>query len=125
MKTTKTLIALAVSLAAFGANAQVDQAAKDASQAAQHSVDQQRAENKAADSGAVGKAVNNTKAEYHKNMAEHNANEVKEELGVKKDKGVTIRRDSSMTPAMPSASGTTEGGPGLNNGTPPATTPKR
>ena len=125
MKTTKTLIALAVSLAAFGANAQVDQAAKDARQAAQHRVDQQRAENKAAESGAVGKAVNNTKAEYHKNMAEHNANEVKEELGVKKDKGVTIRRDSSMTPAMPSASGTTEGGPGLNNGTPPATTPKR
>ena len=126
MKTTKTLIALAVSLAAFGANAQVDQAAKDASQAAQHRVDQQRAENKAAESGAVGKAVNNTKAEYHKKMAEHNEKEaVKEELGVKKDKGVTIRRDSSMTPAMPSASGTTEGGPGLNNGTPPATTPKR
>ena len=126
MKTTKTLIALAVSLAAFGANAQVDQAAKDARQAAQHRVDQQRAENKAAESGAVGKAVNNTKAEYHKNMAEHNANEVKEEeLGVKKDKGVVIRRDSSVTPAVPSASSTAEGGPGLNNGTPPATTPKR
>ena len=99
MKTTKTLIALAESLADIGANAQVDQAAKDASQAAQHRVDQQRAENKAADSGAVGKAVNNTKAEYHKGMAEHNANEVKEELGVKKDKGVVIRRDSSVTPA--------------------------
>ena len=195
MKTTKTLIALAVSLAAFGATAQVDQAAKDASQAAQHraeqqraeskatesgtvgkavnntkaeyhkkmaehnekeavkearegmgttksdskaskiatdandalnhKADQKRAENKAANSGPVGKAVNNTKAEYHKGMAEHNANEVKEELGVKKDKGVVIRRDSSVTPAVPSASSTSEGGPGMNNGTPPATTPKR
>ena len=117
MKTTKTLIALAVSLAAFGANAQVDQAAKDASQAAQNRVDQQRAENKAAESGAVGKAVNNTKAEYHKGMAEKNKNDAKENLGIKSKRTPAVTNDSTM----PATTG--EGGPGINNGTPPVTRP--
>lgn len=83
MKTTnKTLIALAISMAAFGATAQVDRAASEATEAAQHRADQMRAEGKAANSGPVGKAVNNTKAEVHKKMAEHDEKEAREALGV-------------------------------------------
>lgn len=85
MKTTsKTLIALAMSVAAVGAYAQLDKAASNASDAVQHKADQKRAEAKAADSGPVGKAVNNTKAEYHKEMADHNAKEAKDALSGKK-----------------------------------------
>ena len=96
----KYLLAAAVGiLATTSAFAQLDKAASEATSAADHKIEQKQAEGEAQKSGPVGKAVNNTKAEYHKNMAEHNANEVKEELGVKKDKGVVIRRDSSVTPA--------------------------
>ena len=84
--TNKTLIALAISMAAIGASAQVDKAASNAADAAQHKVDQKRAEAKAADSGPIGKAVNNTKAEYHEKMAEKDTKDAKKALGVDNSK---------------------------------------
>ena len=115
--TNKTLIALAISMAAIGASAQVDKAASNAADAAQHKVDQKRAEAKAEDSGPIGKAVNNTKAEYHKGMAEKNKNDAKENLGIKSKRTPAVTNDSTM----PATTG--EGGPGINNGTPPVTRP--
>lgn len=92
-------------------------AATDAKDAMQHKADQKRAEDKAATSGPVGKAVNNTKAEYHKGMAEKNKNDAKENLGIKSKRTPAVTNDSTM----PATTG--EGGPGINNGTPPVTRP--
>jgi hypothetical protein len=79
----KTLMALATSLAllaAGGANAQVGKAASEASDAAQHKVDEKRAQSQAQKSGPVGKAVNNAKASYHKNRTKNSANKAKQSL---------------------------------------------
>ena len=76
----KHLIALAATMASFGAMAQIDQAVKDSREAIEHRTDQVGAERKAAESGPIGKAVNNTKAEYHKKMAEHHEKEAIKEL---------------------------------------------
>lgn len=76
----KHLIALAATMASFGAMAQIDQAVKDSREALEHRSEQLNAERKAADSGPIGKAVNNTKAEYHKKMAEHHQKEAAKEL---------------------------------------------
>lgn len=100
MKTTnKTLIALAISMAAFGASAQVDKAASNAADAAQHKVDQKRAEAKAAESGPIGKAVNNTKAEYHEKMAEKDTKDAKKALGVDSTKSGTVKPGQAATDA--------------------------
>lgn len=79
----KTVIAIATAfavLAAGNASAQVAKAASEASDAAEHKIDQKRAEDKAAKSGPVGKAVNNVKADYHKNRAERSADKAKQSI---------------------------------------------
>ncbi len=80
----KTLLAIAASLsllaAAGTATAQVGKAAAEASDSAEHKIEQKRAENEAQKGGPVGKAVNNTKAGYHKKRSEHSANKAKKSL---------------------------------------------
>lgn len=69
---------LALAMAMAGANAQVSKAASEATEAAQHKIDQKRAESEAKDSGPVGKVVNNAKAGYHKKQAERSAKKAKQ-----------------------------------------------
>lgn len=79
----KILIALATSLtllAATNVSAQVGKAASEASDAAQHKIDEKRADSQAKKSGPVGKAVNNVKSGYHKNRAKTSANKAKQSL---------------------------------------------
>ncbi len=70
-KTFAALAAAAALLGGHAAHAQVGKAASEAADATEHKIDQKRAENDAKHSGPVGKAVNNAKAGYHKNRAEH------------------------------------------------------
>lgn len=80
----KTLIAIATALtllaAGTAANAQVGKAASEATDAAQHKIDEKRADSAAQKSGPVGKAVNKTKAAYHKNRAKASAHKAKQSL---------------------------------------------
>lgn len=80
----QTLSAIAAALALMGtatvATAQVGKAASEASDSAEHKIDQKRAENEAKKSGPVGKVVNNTKAEYHKSRSKHSADKAKQSL---------------------------------------------
>jgi len=79
----KTLIAIATTftlLAAGTASAQVGKAAAEASDAAEHKIEQKRAEDEAKKSGPVGKAVNNVKADYHKSRSKNSADNAKESL---------------------------------------------
>lgn len=79
----KTLIALtaAMSLLAFGAaHAQLGKAASETANAAEHKIDEKRAESDAKKSGPVGKVVNKAKAGYHKNRANSSATKAKKAL---------------------------------------------
>lgn len=77
----KILLAAAIGvLATTSAFAQLDKAATDAADSAEHKVEQKKAENEAAKSGPVGKAVNGTKAEYHKAQSKRNAKSAKKAL---------------------------------------------
>lgn len=79
----KILIALTTSLTlltAVPAGAQVGKAASEATDAAQHKIDEKRADSEAKKSGPVGKAVNNVKSGYHKNRAKNSANKAKKSL---------------------------------------------
>lgn len=79
----KILIAVATSLTlltAVPAGAQVGKAASEATDAAQHKIDEKRADSEAKKSGPVGKAVNNVKSGYHKNRAKSSANKAKKSL---------------------------------------------
>jgi len=77
----KMIFAVAASLALMGAaQAQVGKAANEATDAAQHKVDQKQAEAKAANSGPVGKAVNGVKADYHEHAAKSDAKKAKKSL---------------------------------------------
>jgi hypothetical protein len=79
----KTLMALAASMTLLTvgmANAQVSEAASNAADAAQHKIEEKRAENDAKKSGPVGKAVNNVKAGYHKQRSKHSAHKAKKAL---------------------------------------------
>ncbi|MPM54744.1 hypothetical protein SDC9_101524 [bioreactor metagenome] len=77
----KILVATALGIfAATSAFAQLDKAAADANEAAQHKVEEKKAENQAAKSGPVGKAVNKTKAKYHKAQSQHHAKKAKTEV---------------------------------------------
>ncbi|KAF1042657.1 hypothetical protein [Xylophilus sp.] len=67
-------------LAAGTAGAQVTKAASEASDAAEHKIEQKRADEKAQRSGPVGKAVNNVKSGYHKERSEHSAKKAKRSL---------------------------------------------
>ncbi|MDT0138331.1 hypothetical protein Q9R47_11465 [Acidovorax sp. PRC11] len=83
MSMNKTLVALAAAAAVLAtpfAHAQVGKAASEAADSAEHKIDQKRAENDAKHSGPVGKAVNNVKADYHKNRAHHSKEKAKESL---------------------------------------------
>ncbi|ADX47749.1 hypothetical protein C8246_19990 [Paracidovorax avenae] len=79
-KTLAALAAAAALLAGHAAHAQVGKAASEAADATEHKIDQKRAENDAKHSGPVGKAVNNVKADYHKNRAHHSKEKAKESL---------------------------------------------
>ena len=77
------LIAIATSLTLFAAgtaSAQLGKAASDATDAAEHKIDQKQAESKAKKSGPVGKAVNNVKSGYHKNRSKASADKAKKAL---------------------------------------------
>ena len=79
----KTLAAIAASLtllAAGTANAQIGKAASEATDAAQHKIDEKQADSKAKKSGPVGKAVNNVKSGYHKNRSKASADKAKQSL---------------------------------------------
>jgi len=77
----KMIFAVAASLALVGAaQAQVGKAANEATDAAQHKVDQKQAESKAAHSGPVGKAVNDVKADYHEHASKSDAKKAKKSL---------------------------------------------
>ena len=80
----KTLVAIAASLSFFAAagtaTAQVSKAAAEASDSAEHKIEQKRAESDAKKSGPVDKAVNNAKSGYHKNRSEHSADKAKKSL---------------------------------------------
>jgi len=76
----KILFALVVSLAAFGANAQLGKAASEATDATKHKIDEKRADSEAKKSGPVGKAVNNVKSDYHKSMSKNSADKAKKAL---------------------------------------------
>lgn len=80
MKKIAVAAAILASFAALSANAQVGAAANDATDAAQHKVDQKQAESKAKKEGPVGRAVDNVKADYHKHEAKASANKAKKEL---------------------------------------------
>lgn len=76
----KALVILAATFTMLGAHAQIGKAANEATDAAQHKVDQKQAESEAKKSGPVGKAVNDVKAGYHKNRADASADKAKESL---------------------------------------------
>lgn len=82
MRQTFFGIATALSLIAFAgaSHAQLGKAASEASDAAEHKIDQKRAESDAKKSGPVGKAVNNVKSEYHKNRSKNSAEKAKDAL---------------------------------------------
>ncbi|KTT23768.1 hypothetical protein [Pseudacidovorax intermedius] len=72
----------ALSFIAFAgtSHAQLGKAASEATDAAEHKIDQKRAESEAKKSGPVGKAVNNVKSSYHKNRSESSATKAKNAL---------------------------------------------
>lgn len=76
----KIVFAAIASLAVLSAHAQIGKAASEATDAAQHKVDQKQAESDAKKSGPVGKAVNNVKSEYHENRAKADAEKAKKSL---------------------------------------------
>jgi hypothetical protein len=80
----KTLSALAAALALMGtasiATAQVGKAASEASDSVEHKMEQKQAESDAKKSGPVGKAVNKTKAKYHKSRSKNSADKAKQSL---------------------------------------------
>ncbi len=76
----KILLGLAASLTVLGAGAQVGKAASEATDAAQHKIDQKQADSEAKKSGPVGKAVNNVKSGYHKNRSKASADKAKKAL---------------------------------------------
>lgn len=79
----KSLIVIAATLAVFTAgtaSAQVGKAAAEASDAAEHKIEQKRADDKAEKSGPVGKAVNNVKSDYHKKRSKNSADKAKQSL---------------------------------------------
>jgi len=79
----KTLIAIATTLSIFAAGAaqaQVGKAAAEASDAAEHKIEEKRADDKAKKSGPVGKAVNNVKSDYHKSRSKNSADKAKQSL---------------------------------------------
>lgn len=80
----KTLIATML-CAAFAAglpaaHAQVGKAASEAVDAADHKIEEKRADAKAKDSGPVGKVVNKTKSKYHQQRSKQSAENAKQSL---------------------------------------------
>ncbi|QIL80568.1 hypothetical protein G7047_12140 [Diaphorobacter sp. HDW4A] len=74
----KLLLATAFGIfATTSAFAQLGAAASNAADAAEHKVEQKQAESEAKKSGPVGKAVNNTKAEYHKAQSKRHTKKAK------------------------------------------------
>lgn len=63
-----------------GAYAQLAKAASETASAAEHKIDEKRAETDAKKSGPVGKVVNKTKAGYHKAQAKRSTDKAKQSL---------------------------------------------
>lgn len=82
MKKPAIVLSTAILLGFAGAAhaADVGKAASDATNAAQHKIDQKRAESKAKESGPVGKVVNDAKAGYHKNRSDAAADNAKKAI---------------------------------------------
>lgn len=75
-----TTLALGFAAAMAPAYAQVGKAASEAVDAADHKVEEKRADAKAKDSGPVGKAVNNVKSKYHQQRSKQSAENAKQSL---------------------------------------------
>lgn len=88
---TKNIIVVLASFVAFSAYAQIDKAASEAANAVEQRLEQKRAEDDAAKSGPVGKAVNDVKAEYHKKRAEHSEKEAKDALTPSNSTGEKVK----------------------------------
>ena len=74
---------LAISFALMGAApafAQIDKAASNAADAAEHKIDQKRADSDAKKSGPVGKVVNGVKSDYHQSQSKRSAEKAKQAL---------------------------------------------
>jgi len=65
---------------ATGAWAQVGKAASEATHAAEHKIDEKRADDAAQKSDPVGKVVNKTKSSYHKAQAKRSGEKAKQSL---------------------------------------------
>ncbi|CAB5711457.1 Uncharacterised protein [Delftia tsuruhatensis] len=77
---TATAVVFAFTAGLPPLHAQVAKAASEAADAADHKVQEKRAEARAKDSGPVGKAVNNVKSDYHKKRSRQSAENAKESL---------------------------------------------
>lgn len=73
-------ITIAAAFATSAAYAQIDKAASETANAAEHKIDEKRAESEAKKSGPVGKVVNKTKAKYHKEKSKRSASKAKQSL---------------------------------------------
>ena len=80
MRKSWILITALTLTAANGAFAQVGKAASEAADAAEHKIDEKRADQAAAKSGPVGKVVNKTKAGYHKAQSKRSAGKAKQSM---------------------------------------------
>jgi hypothetical protein len=80
LATTATALSLALFAGLSPVQAQVGKAASEAADAADHKVQEKRADAKARESGPVGKAVNNVKSGYHKKRSKQSAENAKESL---------------------------------------------
>ena len=76
----KILFAVLAAVSVMSASAQVGKAASEATDAAQHRIDQKRAEGQSEKSGPVGKVVNKAKSGYHKKQSERSATKAKQAL---------------------------------------------
>jgi hypothetical protein len=75
-----TALSLAFAAGLVPAHAQVGKAASEAADAADHKVQEKRADAKAKDSGPVGKTVNKAKSKYHQQRARQSADNARQSL---------------------------------------------
>lgn len=75
-----TALSIGFAAALSPAHAQVGKAASEAVDAADHKIEEKRADAKAKESGPVGKAVNNVKSKYHQQRSKQSAKNAKQSL---------------------------------------------
>lgn len=75
-----TIVSIGFAAGLSPAHAQVGKAASEAVDAADHKIEEKRADAKAKESGPVGKVVNNVKSKYHKERSRQSAENAKQSL---------------------------------------------